>query len=43
LEAGLNAVFVPHERTWTLEKQAIRIGTGALRIVERFADLRNQF
>ena len=43
LEAGLNAVFIPHERTWTLERQEIRKGKGELRIVERFADLRNEF
>ena len=28
LEAGLNAVFVPHEHTWVLEKQDIRPGRG---------------
>jgi putative hydrolase of the HAD superfamily len=43
LEAGLNAVFVPHERTWTLERQELRPGRGELRIVERFADLKDQF
>jgi putative hydrolase of the HAD superfamily len=43
LEAGLNAVFVPHERTWTLERQEIRKGPGELRIVERFADLKSHF
>src|SRR5262249_36290356 len=30
LEAGLNAVFVPHDRTWTLELQEIRQGKGQL-------------
>jgi putative hydrolase of the HAD superfamily len=43
LEAGLNAVFVPHSRTWTLERQAIRPGKGKLLVVERFADLRKKF
>jgi putative hydrolase of the HAD superfamily len=43
LEAGLNAVFVPHERTWSLERQDIRRGKGELRIVERFADLQKEF
>ena len=44
LEAGLNAVFVPHERTWTLERQPLRKpGPGRLEIVERFADLRKLF
>jgi putative hydrolase of the HAD superfamily len=43
LECGLNAVFVPHERTWGLEKEEIRPGPGRLIIVDRFADLRNHF
>lgn len=43
LAAGLNAVFVPHERTWTLERQDLRPGKGTLVIVERFADLRQHF
>lgn len=43
LEAGLNAVYVPHERTWILERQEIRPGPGRLLTVERFADLRKYF
>lgn len=44
LEAGLNAVFVPHERTWTLERQQLRQpGPGQLLVVERFADLQRLF
>ncbi len=44
LEAGLNAVFVPHARTWTLERQALREpGPGRLLIIERFPDLRGVF
>jgi putative hydrolase of the HAD superfamily len=43
LEAGLNAVFVPHAHTWVLEKQEIRPGKGRLLTVERFADLRAHF
>ena len=43
LEAGLNAVYVPHERTWVLERQEIRPGRGRLIMVERFADLRKHF
>jgi putative hydrolase of the HAD superfamily len=40
LEAGLNAVFVPHARTWTLERQELRApGPGRLVVVERFGDL----
>jgi putative hydrolase of the HAD superfamily len=44
LEAGLNAVFVPHERTWTLERQPLReAGPGRLEIVREFAALRSLF
>jgi putative hydrolase of the HAD superfamily len=43
LEAGLNAVFVPHAHTWVLEKQELREGPGRLLKVERFTDLRNYF
>ncbi len=40
---GLNAVYVPHERTWILERCEIRPGVGHLLTVERFSDLRNHF
>jgi len=43
MEAGLNAVFVPHAHTWVLEKEEIRPGNGRLLMVERFADLRDHF
>ncbi len=43
LEAGLNAVFVPHAHTWVLEKQEIRPGNGRLLQFERFGDLRKHF
>jgi len=43
LAAGLNAVLVPHHRTWSLEKQVIVPGIGRLLVVERFADLREYF
>ncbi len=44
LEAGLHAVFVPHERTWTLERQGLRAaGPGQLVVVERFRDLQGLF
>lgn len=44
LEAGLNAVFVPHARTWSLERQELRApGPGRLVVVERFVDLRGLF
>jgi len=43
LEAGLNAVLVPHARTWSLEHQDLRSGPGKLVVVERFSDLRRYF
>jgi putative hydrolase of the HAD superfamily len=44
LDAGLNAVFVPHARTWTLERtQLRRPGPGRLVVVDRFSDLRELF
>jgi putative hydrolase of the HAD superfamily len=43
LDAGLRAVFVPHQRTWTLEREEIREGNGRLTIVERFSDLVDVF
>ena len=44
LEAGLNAVLVPHPHTWVLEHQDLRpSGSGKLLQVEKFADLRLHF
>ena len=43
LEAGLNAVLVPHPRTWSLERQELIAGPGRLLVVERFEDLRRYF
>ena len=43
MEAGLNAVFVPHAHTWVLEKQDIVPGAGRLLVAERFGDLREWF
>lgn len=42
LEAGIGAVYVPHERTWHLERTELRNG-GRLVMVERFSDLRRHF
>lgn len=39
LAAGLRAVWVPHERTWTLEREEIRDPQGRLQKVAGFADL----
>jgi putative hydrolase of the HAD superfamily len=44
LEAGLNAVLVPHEHTWVLERQDLRPAQGGRFLtVGRFADLRLHF
>ncbi|MBM3758839.1 MAG: hydrolase [Acidobacteria bacterium] len=44
LEAGLNAIFVPYARTWTLENTELRpAGPGQLHIVENFGDLSKFF
>ena len=43
MQAGLNAVFIPHPQTWSLEQQEIVRGEGKLLVLEKFADLRNEF
>ena len=43
LEAGIHAVFVPHERTWTLERADLREGPGRLLKIARFEELREYF
>ena len=43
LEAGIHAVFVPHERTWTLERAELRSGPGRLLKIARFEELREYF
>jgi putative hydrolase of the HAD superfamily len=43
LEAGIHAVFVPHERTWTLEREELREGPGRLLKIARFRELREHF
>jgi putative hydrolase of the HAD superfamily len=43
LEAGLNAVFIPHPRTWALEREDVRPGKGRLLVLDRFADLQRHF
>jgi putative hydrolase of the HAD superfamily len=43
LEAGLNAVLVPHAHTWVLELQDLRDGGDRLRIVPDFGHLRVLF
>ncbi len=43
MEAGLNAVFIPHSATWELEKAEIRNGSGTLLILNSFRELRQHF
>jgi len=43
LEAGLNAVLVPHAHTWVLEHQDLREGGDKLKIVASFGHLRLLF
>jgi len=43
LEAGLNAVLVPHPHTWVLEHQDLREGGDRLKIVPVFGQLRLHF
>ena len=43
LAAGLNAVHIPHARTWTLERAEIAHGQGRLLVVKKFRDLLDYF
>jgi len=43
LAAGLNAVFVPHARTWTLEREEVRDIGGRLIRLKQFRDLLGLF
>jgi putative hydrolase of the HAD superfamily len=43
LAAGLGAVLIPHERTWTLELADVPPESDRFRIVQRFADLASLF
>lgn len=44
LQAGLNAVFIPYERTWELEIEEIRTSNGqTLLRLERFSELTRHF
>jgi putative hydrolase of the HAD superfamily len=43
IEAGLNAVFIPHPDTWELEHSELRSGGGKIVIVQNFRELRNHF
>jgi putative hydrolase of the HAD superfamily len=43
LDAGLNAVYIPHPRTWSLEHEEIQQADGRLLVLENFAGLRRHF
>jgi putative hydrolase of the HAD superfamily len=43
LAAGLNAVFIPHSRTWGLECEEIQNPDGRLLVLNNFADLQRHF
>lgn len=43
LELGLGAVYIPHPRTWSLEREEIRNGDGRLLVLGAFAELRRYF
>ncbi len=43
LDAGCVLYLVPHQRTWTLEREDIREGNVRLAVVERFSDLADLF
>jgi putative hydrolase of the HAD superfamily len=43
LRAGLNAVFIPHEHTWRLEKEEVVHSDERLLILQGFGDLRAHF
>ena len=43
LEAGLRAVWVPHERTWGLELEDVKEADGRLTVVSKFSDLAQLF
>lgn len=43
LAAGLKAVFIPHARTWGLEKEAVPENHERLLVLQRFGELREHF
>jgi putative hydrolase of the HAD superfamily len=43
LAAGLNAVFIPHEMTWSLEHAEIERQDGRLLVLTRFTELVEHF
>jgi putative hydrolase of the HAD superfamily len=44
IEAGLNAILIPHPRTWELEHEDVREDhPDRLNVLERFTDLLTHF
>lgn len=43
LDAGLRAVFIPHDHTWTLEREPVREADGRLLKLNSFTELRRHF
>ena len=43
LQAGLNAVLIPHPATWDAEKAPVESGVGKLLILTAFRELRTHF
>lgn len=43
LAAGLNAVYIPHARTWHLEREDVPASNGRLVVIEKFSDLQMHF
>jgi putative hydrolase of the HAD superfamily len=43
LQAGLNAVFIPHQNTWELEHEMLQSGVGRLLVISQFRQLRDHF
>lgn len=44
LAAGMRAVWIPHERTWTLEREEVKASEdGRLTVIERFVELMELF
>ena len=44
LAAGMRAVWIPHERTWTLEREEVReVEEGRLKVINTFSELTTLF
>jgi putative hydrolase of the HAD superfamily len=43
MKIGLNAVYIPHQHTWTMEHEPVVAGSGKLVILPAFRELRGHF